>query len=336
MAKQEYDQIIQDLQNKIYYPVYVLAGDEPYFIDSITNYMEENILDAMEREFNQTIVYGLDVSVGQLISLSRSYPMSANYQVVIVKEAQNIKELSTLELYLENPSKSTILVLAYKNKNLDKRTKMFKLLNKAGVYFESKKLWDNKVPQWIDGHIKKLGYKIQARESALLAEYLGTDLSKITNEVQKLTITLKKGEMITPDVIEQNIGISKDYNVFALTDALAEKDILRANKIIQYFIGDEKNHSIHGIIPILHSFFYKSLVYIQLKDKSKFGVASSLGISPGLVQRYTLCSKSYPPMKLAAIIGYLKDTDMKAKGVGATNHLKSSELLKELVFKILH
>ena len=336
MAKLEYDQIIQDLQNKIYYPIYVLAGEEPYFIDSITNYIEENILDAMEKEFNQTIVYGLDTNVGNLISLARSYPMSANHQVLIVKEAQHLKDLAELELYLDQPLKSTILVLAYKNKKLDKRTKLYKMLVKNGIYYESKKLYDNKVPQWIETQIKKQGYKIHARESALLGEYLGTDLSKIINEFEKLTITLKKGDLITPEVIEQNIGISKDYNIFALTDALSERDILRANKIIQYFISDEKNHSLFNIIPMLHTFFYKSLVYIQLKDKSRNSVASHLGINPNLVFRYEMGSRNYLPMKIAAIIGYFHEAGMKAKGVGATGSLTNAEILRELIFKILH
>ncbi len=337
MAELTYDQIINDLQKKIYYPIYLLSGEESYFIDSITNYIEENILDAMEKEFNQTIMYGLDTNVGTLISYAKSYPMSANYQVLIVKEAQNMKEISLLESYVSNPLKSTILVLAYKHKKIDKRLKFYKLLKKEGVVFESKKIWDNKIPEWIQNYIKKQTYKIQPKEATLLGEYLGNDLSKITNELKKLTITLKKGDMITPDVIEENIGISKEYNVFALTDSLAEKNIYRANGIIQYFSNNEKNHSIHGIIPVLYSFFHKSLVYYQIKDKSKkYDVASKLGVSPGLVYRYAQCSQNYHPMKLVAIIKYLKDADLKSKGVNATGNLKNTEILRELVFKILH
>lgn len=337
MAELTYDQIIKDLQNKIYYPVYLLAGEESYFIDSITNFIEENVLDAMEKEFNQTIMYGLDTNVGTLISYAKSYPMSANYQVLVVKEAQNMKDISQLEAYIENPLKSTILVLAYKHKDMDKRLKLYKLIKKLGVTFASKKLWENKIPDWIRMHISKQSYKISAQECALLAEYLGNDLSKISNELKKLTINLKPGAQITPTVIEENIGISKEYNVFALTDALAEKDVYRANRIIQFFIGDEKNHSIHGIIPVLHSFFYKSLVYLQVKDKNNNrAVASQLGVSPGLVYRYAQCSQNYKPMKIASIIGYLKEADLRAKGVNATGFLKDAETLRELIFKILH
>lgn len=337
MAEFTYEQIIKDLQNKIYYPVYLLSGEESYFIDSITHFMEENILDAMEREFNQTIVYGLDTTGATLINYARSYPMSANYQVLIVKEAQNLKELDALEGYIENPLKTTILVLAYKHKEMDKRLKIYKLLQKHGVVFVSKKLWDNKIPEWIKNHLTKQSYKINANECALLAEYLGNDLSKISNELKKLTINLKSGGQVTPDLIEDVIGISKEYNVFALTDALAEKDVFRANKIIQFFIGDEKNHSIHALIPNMHSFFYKSLVYFQLKDKSdNRSVSAQLGIAPSTVYRYAQCSRNYPPMKLAAIIKDLKDADLKAKGLYATNSTTSSEILRELIFKILH
>ena len=337
MAELKYDEILKDLQNKIYYPIYLLGGEESFFIDSITNYMEENILDSMEKEFNQTIMYGLDTSIGTLISYAKSYPMSANHQVLIVKEAQNLKGFSELENYVVNPLKSTILVLAFKHKKIDKRLKVYKMIKKAGVVFESKKLWSNKVPEWISKHVESQGFKIKPRESALLAEYLGDDLSKISNELKKVTMTLKEGGMISPTVIEQNIGISKEYNIFALTDALSEKNIFQANKIIFYFIGDVKNHPIQGIIPMLYSFFHKSLVYLQIKNKAdKFGVASALGVSPGTVQRYAQCSRNYHPMKLAAIIGYLKEADLKSKGVNATGNMNSSEILKELIYKILH
>jgi len=337
MAELTYDQIIRDLQNKIYFPVYLLSGDEAFFIDSITNYMEEHILDAMEREFNQSVLYGLDTDISKLLSYAKSYPMSANYQVIIVKEAQHLKDLEELEAYIENPLKSTILVFAYKHKKIDKRLKVYKLIKKHGVIYTSQKLWDNKIPEWIQNYITKQSFKIKPQESALLAEYLGNDLSKITNELKKLTIGLKKGASITPEVIEENIGISKEYNVFALTDALGNRDIFRANRIIQYFIGDEKNHSIHGLIPMLHSFFYKSLVYLQVNDKNnRQSVAAQLGVAPSMVNKYAKCSVNYPPMKLAAIIGYLKEADLRAKGIIATNMMRDSETLRELIFKILH
>jgi len=337
MPEFQYDDIIRDLQNKIYYPVYLLSGEESYFIDSLCSYIEESVLDEMEREFNQTVVYGLDTNVSSLLNLVRSYPMSANYQVVIVKEAQNLKGLNEMEKYFANPSESTILVLAHKHKDYDKRTVVYKNIKKNGVTYHGKKLWENKIPQWIQNNIEKNSFKIKPAECTLLAEYLGNDLSKINNELKKLTINLKKGDLISPIVIEENIGISKDYNVFAMTDALAEKDVLKANKILQYFLGDEKNHSIHGLIPILHSFFYKSLVLFQIPNKNDSkSVASRLGIYPSLVYRYQQCARNYQPMKLFAIIGYIQEADARAKGIGATGNLSSAEIMKELIFKILH
>lgn len=337
MPELAYENIIRDLQNKIYYPVYLLSGEESFFIDSLTTFMEENILDAMEREFNQTILYGLDTDVSSLLNLARSFPMSANYQVVIVKEAQNLKDMGTLERYFKNPAETTILVFAYKHKDYDKRKTLYKAIKKNGVVFHSKKLWENKIPNWIQAHIEKNSFKIHPRESALLADYLGNDLSKISTELKKLTIGLKKGTTITMDVIEENIGISKEFNVFSLTDAFAEKDVINANQIVQYFIGDEKNHSIHALLPMMHSFFYKSLVYYQLENKSdKKSVAAKLGVHPFTVDRYIQCAKNYKAMKLFEVIGYLKEADLKAKGLGATNNTSNGELLKELTYKILH
>ena len=337
MPELAYDNIINDLQNKIYYPVYLLSGDESFFIDSITTFMEENILVSMEREFNQTVLYGLDTDVSSLLNLARSYPMSANYQVIIVKEAQNLKEMGELVKYFKNPAETTILVFAFKHKDYDKRKATYKAIKKKGVVYHSKKLWENKIPNWIQAQLEKNSYKIHPRESALLADYLGNDLSKISSELKKLTINLKKGATITMDVIEENIGISKDFNVFSLTDALAAKDILKANQIVQYFIGDEKNHSIHALLPIMHSFFYKSLVFYQLDNKTdKKGVAAKLGVHPFTVDRYVQCAKNYKAMKLFEIIGYLKEADLKAKGLGATNNTSNGELLKELTYKILH
>lgn len=337
MPEHSYDQIIRDLQNKIYYPIYLLSGEEAFFIDAISNFVEENVLDAMEREFNQTIVYGLDTNISSLINLVRSYPMSANYQVVIVKEAQNLKEMGEMLKYFENPSESTILVLSYKHKDFDKRTAVYKSIKKKGVTFHSKKLWENKIPNWIQQFLEKKSYRINPRECALLADYLGNDLGKIHNELRKLTINLKSKDLITPEVIEENIGISKDYNVFALSDALAEKNVFKSNQIIEYFIGDEKNHSIHGVLPVLHSFFYKSLVYYQLPNKTdQKSVAAKLGIHPFMVNRYQQCAQNYKAMKLFAIVGYIKDADLKSKGVGATNNLSNGEIMRELIFKILH
>ncbi len=336
MPEFTYDQIINDIQHKIYHPVYLLHGEEAYFIDAIVNFMEENVLSPDERAFNQTVTYGLETSIEALIHTARSYPLSANYQLVIVKEAQLMKDLGQLELYLKAPLQSTILVLAHKHKEMDKRLRLYKEIKKVGVCFSAKKLWDNKIPDWIQSQLRQMSYKIQPQETALLAEYLGNDLSKISKELEKLTINIKKGGTITPELIEENIGISKDYNVFALTRALGERNIEQANKIISYFSNDQKNHSIHGIIPVLHQFFFKSLVSYQVKDNNRNSRAARLGVPPGLLGQYDMCANNYKPMQLAAIIRYLNEADLKAKGMYATASLSEKEILKELIFNILH
>lgn len=330
------DQIIQDVQREIYHPVYLLHGEEAYFIDTIVNFLEENVLSPDERAFNQTVTYGLDTPIEALINTARSYPLSANYQLVIVKEAQLMKEIAQLEIYLKAPLKSTILVLAHKHKEMDKRSRLYKMIKKVGVCFSAKKLWDNKIPSWIQAQLRQMSYKIEAQETALLAEYLGNDLSKISGELEKLTINVKKGGLITPELIEENIGISKEYNVFALTRALGERNIEQANKIISFFSSDQKNHSIHGIIPVLHQFFFKSLVLYQVNDNNRNDVASRLGVSPGLVGQYQQCKANYLPLQIAAIIAKLNEADLKAKGMYATASLQEQEILKELIFNILH
>ncbi len=324
MPEFTYDQIINDIQHKIYHPVYLLHGEESYFIDAIVNFMEENVLSPDERAFNQTVTYGLETSIEALIHTARSYPLSANYQLVIVKEAQLMKDLGQLELYLKAPLPSTILVLAHKHKEMDKRLRLYKEIKKVGVCFSAKKLWDNKIPDWIQSQLRQMSYKIQAQES------------KISKELEKLTINIKKGGTITPELIEENIGISKDYNVFALTRALGERNIEQANKIISYFSHDQKNHSIHGIIPVLHQFFFKSLVSYQVKDNNRNSRAARLGVPPGLLGQYDMCANNYKAMQLAAIIRYLNEADLKAKGMYATASLDEKEILKELIFNILH
>lgn len=335
MPELSYDQIVQDIHNKVYHPVYLLHGEEAYFIDAIVNLMEENVLTPDERAFNQTVSYGLETPIEALINTARSFPMSAPYQLVIVKEAQLMKDIAQLELYLKSPSPTTLLVLAHKHKEMDKRSRLYKIIKKIGICFSAKKLWDNKIPDWIQSHLSQMSYKIGAQETALLAEYLGNDLSKISKELEKLTINVKKGETITPQMIEDNIGISKDYNVFALSNALATRQVEQANKIISYFSSDQKNHSIHGIIPVLYQFFFKTLVSYQVSGAQR-DRAARLGVPPGLLYQYDAAAKQYTPLQLAAIIAMLNEADLKAKGMYATKELTEKEILRELIYRILH
>lgn len=280
--------------------------------------------------------------------------MMSDYQVVIVKEAQNIKELNKSAdgessssssnsnsaaaqflNYINHPQPTTILVFCFKYKTIDKRSAISKALQKNAVFFESTKLYDNQIPEWITGHIKELNYTIGPKASFLMAEFLGNDLSKITNEISKLVINLKPGSEITPELIQNNIGISKEYNVFELQDALAKKDILKANRIVLYFASNEKEHPLVMTISSLFGYFSKILKFHFLQDKSKFAAAQALGVNPYFVDGYAKAAATYNTAKLKQIFSYLKECDLKSKGIENSN-IENGELLKELVFKILH
>lgn len=331
----KYDQIISDLKNKIYYPVYFLAGEESYYIDAISDYIEENILSDIEKEFNQTIIYGRDTDVTSVISQAKRYPMMANHQVLIIKEAQDIQKIEELAPYLENPLSSTLLVINYKYKKVDKRKSFFKQIDKKGVLFESPKLYDNKVGAWINNYVKEKGYSISPKASAMLTEFLGTNLSKIVNEVSKLLINIPEGATINDELVEKNIGISKDYNFFELQNAIGTKNVLKTNQIANYFGANPKNNSIVKTITLLYSFFLKLLIYHQLQDKSKNNIASALSVSPFFVQDYQVAARNYNVRKLFHNISLLREYDLRSKGVNSIS-TSEGELLKELLFRILH
>jgi DNA polymerase-3 subunit delta len=331
-----FEEIMSDLKNRIYKPVYFLAGEEPYYIDLITDYIEEKVLPEAEKAFNQMVFYGEDTSVAAISETSRRFPMMSNHQVIIVKEAQSLKKIEDLSWYVEKPLASTILVINYKYKTLDKRTKLYKLIDSNAVYFESNRLRDYQVPGWIDRYLMVKGVKSDPNASAMLTEYLGTDLHKIVNELTKLLITLPAGKpVITTDLIEKNIGISKDYNNFELQKALGEKNIYRSNLIVRYFSDNPKDNPINLTIASLFSFFSKLLTYHYLTDKSKNNVASVLKINPFFVKDYESSAAKYDARRTVNIIGLLRTYDMKSKGYG---DLSSSpgDLLKELIYKILH
>ena len=330
-----FDEILNDLGNRIYAPVYFLFGEEPYFIDAITGYIEANVLSDAEKEFNQSVLYGRDLDIPTLFSYARRYPMMANYQVIILKEAQDLQKIEELQPYTDDPVRSTILVIAYKYGKLDKRKTFYKSLEKNGVVFESKKFYDNQVPSWISEYVARNGYSISTKATHLMAEFLGTDLSKIANEIDKLFINIPVKSEITEALVEKFIGISKDYNAFELQKALGRKDVYKANQIIHYFAANPREEPIVKIIPLLYSFFSKILVYHYLSDKSKNSVASALAVQPFFVTDYQHAATHYTPAKLIQIISILREYDLKAKGVDNIS-ATDGELLKEMVFKILH
>ena len=331
----KYQDIIQQIDNKVFSPVYFLMGEETFYIDKISEHISKNILSEEEKEFNQTTLYGKDIDVSTIISEAKQFPFGSEYRVVIVKEAQDIRTIEKLESYLDQPSPSTILVICYKYKKIDKRKSFGKNLSKKSVLFDSKKLYDNQVPTWIKAHIKDLGYSIDDKSCRRLTEYLGADLSKINNELSKLILNLEKGESITPKIIEENIGISKDFNIFELQNALGTKDILKANRIIKHFTENPKNHPFVLTISSLFSYFQKIMIYQNLKDKSNKNAASELAVNPFFISQYQTASKNYSMSKLFKIFTYLKENDLKSKGIGNPS-TPEGELLKELTFKILH
>ncbi len=331
-----YDQLIGDLKNRVYSPVYFLWGEEPYYIDLATAFIAGNVLTEAEQSFNQTILYGKESEAMQVSDLARRFPMMASHQVVVVKEAQEMKSFGDLIHYVEQPQPSTLLVINYKYKKPDKRQKIFKVLGKKAVWFESKKLYDNQVPGWIAGYASNHNYRIEPKASALLAEFLGSDLSRIANEVEKLMVaTGKKGETITPELVEKHIGFSKDFNQFELQDALGKRDVVRANRIINYFAENERKYPIPLTIVSLYYFFSKLLLFHYTRDKSKQNLAATLKVNPFFVKDYESAAKRYSAAKLVEIISLLRLYDMRSKGYDG-NTTPASELTRELVFKILH
>ena len=330
-----YKEIISSIANKDLQPVYFLMGDEPYYIDKLANSFSKDVLTAEEQEFNQVILYGKDIETAQAIAEAKQFPFGAEKRVVIIKEAQHLKDIDVLDAYLDNVQPSTLLVICYKGKSVDKRKKFGKNLAKKCVVFESKKLYDNKIPAWINDYVTENGFKIDNSATAVLAEYIGADLSKITNELDKLMLVAKKEEQITTALIEYHIGISKDYNVFELQNALGKKQVVKANRIINHFAANPKNHNIVPVMSALFSYFQKIMVYHFLEDKSPKSAASALKVNPFFVSQYQTAAQNYSTRQLFYIFEHLKDYDLKSKGVNnkSTTH---EGLLKELIFKILH
>ncbi len=326
-------QILKELKDKKYHPVYFLSGEEPFFIDQISNYMDKNILNEAAKDFDQTVVYGKDTDVANLIAMAKRFPMLASHQLLIVREAQELKKIEELESYVLNPQPTTILVLEFKHKKADKRKAFYKALKKNAVVFESKKLYDNQVPKWVEDYVFDNGYKINPKNAQLIAESLGNNLQKVSNELQKVFINMERGGAINEDIIESHIGISKDFNIFELQDALINKNVLKANQIINYFAANPKENPYVVTLTVLFNFFSKVLMVHQIRDQRS--LASTLGVNPYFVKDYQLAAKNYKPLKLVKIIGHLRNYDVRYKGVDNVS-TTTGELLKELMFKILH
>lgn len=329
-------QILNTIKQGDIKPIYFLMGEEAYYIDKISDFIAENVLAEEEKSFNQIVIYGRDTTIDEINSNARRFPMMAERQVVIVKEAQDLsRTIENLVSYAENPQPSTVLVVCYKYKKIDKRKKLYKAVNKSGVILDSKRLYENQVGTWIQKTLKNRGYGISPKAAQMLVEFLGTDLGKIDNELEKLQLITPKETQITPELIEENIGISKDFNNFELRKAIGLRDSVKVHRIINYFAQNPKDNPMVVTVSLLFSYFSQLLQYHGLPDKSKGNVAKQLKISPFFVNDYVVASRNYPMKKVSRAIDLLHQTDAKSKGIGAAN-VGHGDLLKELLVKIMH
>lgn len=330
-----FKEIMTELKKGVYRPIYFLMGDEPYFIDKITEFIAQNALTPDQKDFNQTVMYGKDANVALIDNTARRCPMMSEKMVVIVKEAQNVKNIENLVYYAQKPPKSTILVINYKQKTITKNSKLYKEIEKNGIIFESAKLYENKVPTWVTEYLDDLGYSIDPIATRMLVDNLGTDLSKISNEIDKLIIGLPQKSKITAVEIEKNIGISKDFNVFELQNALLRRDTYKSFMIANYLTSKENSGSMAIIISTLYNFFSKILIVHSLKDRTAQNVAKELKVHPFFVQDYLTAASVYNIPKLARIISYLRQFDLKSKGVDNYS-ADDNALAKELIYLILN
>ena len=327
--------ILKDIKEKKLKPLYLLQGEEPYFIDSISNYIEKNVLSEAERSFNQTIIYGKDTTYESVVLAAKRFPMMATHQVIIVKEAQHIKDMTSLESYLEAPLESTILVICYKGKKLDKRTKAAKQFAKH-VVFDSEKLRDYQLGTWIKTYIAKLGKQINEEAVQTLCDYLGTDLGKIASEVEKMLVNTRDAPIITLKHIEENVGISKEYNVFELQKALGTKNFNKSIQIVNYFASDIKNHPMPMLCPNIFGYFTKIMIYIQNKGKQEQELASIMGVNKFFLRDYAVASTNYSMESIEDIIAIIRFYEMRAKGVDNLNTSNSQgQLMIEMILRIL-
>ena len=331
-----YEQILADIKKRVYYPIYFLMGEEPFFIDTISNELENTILDEAERSFNQVVLYGSDVNVNDIMSQARAFPMMSDYLVVIVKEAQNVDNIDSLADYIEKLPSTTILVINYKYKKLDKRRALAKYIDKKGVLFESKKLYDNNIPEWITKYLAAKKYNITPKATQMIADFLGNDLHRVRNELEKLMVALPPSKRIDDADVEYNIGISKDFNVFELQKAIGSKDLPKANRIINYFGDNPKENPIFMVISVLYGYYTKLLKLHFSKDKNKSTVATMLGVNPFFVNDYFEAVRNYSWTDCMNCIEVLREFDLKSKGYNSTSDITQKELYREMLFKLMN
>lgn len=345
-----FDGILADLKSKRFASLYFLQGDEPYYIDQISDYIEKHALPDGEKGFNQTVIYGKDTDINSIITAAKRFPMMAEKQVVIVKEAQEVKDLDKevknkiggkevafypLEEYAKKPLPSTILVFCYKYKTLDGRKPIAKTIDESGLLFTSKGLYDNQVPEWIQKNIVSKGHSVSEKATQLLTEFVGNNLSRLDNEINKILSNFTGKITVSEEHVLQFVGVSKEYNIFELQSSLAKRDILKSNKIVNYFSENTKEHPIQQLLANLFGYFSKLLLVKTANATNEADAARVLGLPPFIAKEYIIASRNYPDVKLLQIFSYIREADMRSKGY-ETSMVDEGEIMKELVFKILH
>lgn len=340
MAKKEisYESICKEIAERKFSPIYVLMGEEPFFIDQITDLLIENVLAEEERDFNQSIFYGADADAVSVINAARRFPMMSEYQLIVVKEAQLMRDIELLNAYTKHPLSSTVLVINYKYKTLDRRKSLAAAVEKNGILFESKKIPDYKMPGFITGLLQQRSLAIDAKAAQMLSDFLGNDLNRLSKELDKLAIVMAQmgSKRVTPELVERNIGISKEYNNFELIKALATKDVLKANRIAQYFEKNPKTNPLQMTLAVLFNYFSNLLIAYYSKDRSEAGLMAALGLRSAFqLKDYQMGMRHYSAMKVFLSIGEIRKADAASKGVDNAS-ASDADLLKELLYKIMH
>lgn len=336
-----FEKLLNDLKKGNYAPIYFFQGDEPFYLNELSDHIEEHCLNEQDKGFNQTILYGKDADMGKILSSARGFPMMAERRLLMIKEAQDIRDFNKestnalFEAYLENPANTTVLVFVYRNKLLAKNTRLYKRLDKNAVVYNAKKIYDNQVSGWIKEYISSKGLTMSVKGVQILADYIGNNLERLANEINKIKINLSSGEEIGEEHIQKFVGINKDYNVFELQNALGKKDVLKANKIVNYFGENPKANPVIPVIAILFTFFSKLLLIHHSNDRSERVLAGVLKVNPFFVKDYVLASRYYPLSKVIQNIHAIKEADLIVKGVKPGGH-GEGQVLKELVYKLLH
>lgn len=332
-----YEEIVKDVKNRKFCPIYLLMGEEDYYIDRVSEFIVDSALNENEKEFNLTVMYGLGTEVSTIINNAKRYPMMSEYQVVLVKEAQNIRSWDELSFYLQKPLDTTILIICYKHGTMDRRKKVVAEIDKVGVVFESKKIKDALLPGFVTSYMKRKKVEMEQKAAEMMADFVGNDLNRMAGELDKLIITMPKGKnRISPEDVERNIGISKDYNNYELKNALIEKDVLKANRIVKYFNDNPKNNPLQPTLAVLFGYFSNLMVAYYAPEKSENGVAAHLGLrAPWMAKEYISGMRVYSGVKVMNIITEIRNCDAKSKGLGNSS-ATPGELLKDLVYFILH